>query len=61
MAKYSHLGALHQNHRFMGRTPRTAREVYGRSLEIDGHREADAWVFGVCAVGLVVLLALGVF
>lgn len=27
----------------------------------DGHREADSWVFAICAVGFIVLLALGVF
>ncbi len=59
--KYSHLGSLHSNHKFMGSTPRTTREVYGHSLETDGHREADTWVFAICAVGIVVLLALGVF
>lgn len=61
--KYSHLGSLHENYKFMAKTPRAAREAFGHGLgssssSSDGHRTGDTWVLWACIVcavaGLVV-------
>jgi hypothetical protein len=58
--KYSHLGSLHSNHKFMGQAPRTSRQAFGVDLQPSQADKHDALVFWTCVVGAIVLLVLWV-
>ena len=52
--QFWHLGALHDNWRFIRGSPRTCRQAFGSDFVPDGHRSTDTWLAVIVVLGAVV-------